>query len=105
MSSTTSSLAPRLPKTNADAERALEDLAALIEELSVLMEQETALVHAGRMKSAAEIEPRKRELAGRLFTSGEWLKANAKVLGNRYRRTAPCSTACRTRSVLCCRKT
>ena len=31
---------------------AIEDLAALIEKLSGLMEQETALVRAGRMKSA-----------------------------------------------------
>ena len=37
-------------------------------------------MRAGRMRSAAEIEPAKKQLAGQLFASGERLKANAKFL-------------------------
>ncbi len=66
--------------TSAEAERAIEDLAALIEKLSSLLERETALVRAGCMRSAAAIEPKKKELAGQLFASGEQLKANAEFL-------------------------
>ena len=66
--------------TIAEAERAIEELTALIEKLSGLLERETALVHAGGMRRAAEIEPTKKELASRLFASGERLKANAKFL-------------------------
>jgi hypothetical protein len=66
--------------TSAEAERAIEDLTALLEKLSGLVERETALVRAGRMRSAAAIEPTKNELAGQLFASAERLKANAKFL-------------------------
>jgi hypothetical protein len=38
--------------TTAEAERAIDDLSTLIEKLSGLMEQETALVHAGRVSLA-----------------------------------------------------
>ncbi len=71
---------PRAISTTAEAERTLDDMSALIERLHGLVEQETALVHAGRMRAAAEIEPTKRQLAGLLFASGERLKANAKFL-------------------------
>ena len=66
--------------TAAEAEQALDDLAALIEKLAGLVEQETALVHAGRIRTASALEPAKAELAGRLFASGERLKASAKFL-------------------------
>jgi hypothetical protein len=66
--------------TSADAERAIDDLTSLIEKLSVLLQRETALVHAGRIRSVTEIEPTKRELTGQLFACGERLKANAKFL-------------------------
>jgi len=66
--------------TAAQAEQAIDDLAALMEKLAELLERETALVHAGRIRGAAALEPRKAELAGRLFASGESLKARAKFL-------------------------
>ncbi len=72
--------APRPFTTTAEAEQAIDNLAALIERLHGIIEQETALVHAGRMRGAAAIEPTKRELAGQLFAAGERLKANAKFL-------------------------
>jgi len=66
--------------TKAEAESAIDALAALLDRLSGLLEQETALVRQGRIGSAAEIEPAKKELAGQLHASGERVKANAKFL-------------------------
>jgi hypothetical protein len=66
--------------TKAEAETAVDDLTTLLENLSSLVQRETALVRAGQVRGAAEIEPVKRELAGRLFTAGERLKANAKFI-------------------------
>jgi len=66
--------------TTAEAERAIDDLSALIEKLSGLMEQETALVHAGKVSRAVDLGQTKSELAHQLYTSGERLKANAKFL-------------------------
>jgi hypothetical protein len=72
--------APAAITTSTEAEQMIDNLAALIERLHGMVEQETALVHAGKMRSAAEIEPAKRALAGQLFTCGERLKANAKFV-------------------------
>ncbi len=54
--------------TAAEAERAIEDLAALIEKLTGVVEQETGLVHAGHTFAAAcSLEPVKVELTGQLL--------------------------------------
>ena len=66
--------------TAAEAEGALGELAALIEKLTALLVQETALVRAGDIRNAAAMAPAKQELTGRLFTAGERIKANAKLL-------------------------
>jgi hypothetical protein len=66
--------------TAAEAEQAIDDLAALMEKLAGLLQQETLLVHAGRIRNAAALEPTKAELAGRLFAAGERLKASAEFL-------------------------
>jgi hypothetical protein len=66
--------------TAAVAEQAIDDATALIEKLTGLVEQETVLVHAGRIRSASALEPTKAELAGQLFAFGERLKADAKFL-------------------------
>jgi len=66
--------------TAAEAEKAIDVATALIQQLSDLMEQETTLVRAGRVKRATELTPAKSQLAGELFTSSERLKANAKFL-------------------------
>jgi hypothetical protein len=66
--------------TTAEAEQAIDDLAALMEKLARLLEQETALVRAGRLRNAAALQAGKAELAGRLFASGERLKVSAKFL-------------------------
>lgn len=66
--------------TKAQAEGAIDELAAVIEQLSGLVQRETALLHAGHVRRAAEIEPVKKELAGRLYAIGEQIKANAKFV-------------------------
>lgn len=66
--------------TMADAERAIDDLHALIEKLSGLMEQETELVRAGKVSHTVGLGKTKAELAHALYTAGESLKANAKFL-------------------------
>jgi hypothetical protein len=63
--------------TASEAERAIDDLNALLEELSGLLSRETALVRAGRIRSAAAIEPVKKNLTGKLFACGERLKGSA----------------------------
>src|ERR1700682_64969 len=66
--------------TTAEAERAIDDLSTLIEKLSGLMERETSLVHAGKVSVAVALGQTKSELTHQLYTAGERLKANAKVL-------------------------
>ncbi len=66
--------------TTAEAEQAIEEIADLIERLRGVLEQETALVHAGKVHNAAALGATKSELAGQLFARGERLKANAKFL-------------------------
>jgi hypothetical protein len=75
--------------TTADAEQAIAQVADLIEKLRGVVEQETALVHAGKVSKAAALGPTKSELANQLFTAGEGLKANANFL----LRAAPAGTA------------
>lgn len=66
--------------TPAEAETAIEQVADLIERLRGVIEEETALVHAGKLRQATALGPTKSELASRLFAAGERLKANAKFL-------------------------
>ncbi len=66
--------------TKAQAEGAIDDLTALIEQLSGIVQRETVLLQAGHVRDAAEIEPTKKELAGRLYAAGEMLRANTKFV-------------------------
>jgi hypothetical protein len=66
--------------TTAEAEQAIETVALLIEKLSCLVEQETALIRAGRVRKATDLGPEKSQLAGELYACGERLKANAKFV-------------------------
>jgi hypothetical protein len=75
--------------TKADAEHAIAQIAGLIEQLRGVVEQETELVRAGKVRKAAALRSTKSELATRLFTASEQLKANAKFL----RQAAPASAA------------
>ncbi|MGB7098835.1 MAG: hypothetical protein WBD95_08715 [Xanthobacteraceae bacterium] len=75
--------------TATEAEGAIAQVADLIARLLGVIEQETALVHAGKVRKAAALAATKSELAGQLFAAAEWLKANAKSLA----RAAPASAA------------
>ncbi len=66
--------------TAAEAEHAVAQVADLIAKLRGVIEQETALVHAGSVRKAVALGTAKSELAGQLFAAGERLKANAKFL-------------------------
>jgi hypothetical protein len=66
--------------TIAEAEKAIALVADLIEQLRGVIEQETGLVHAGKVRKAAALGSTKSELAGQLYSAGERLKANAKFL-------------------------
>jgi len=63
-----------------EAEQAVDEMTALLERLAGVLEQETRLVHAGKVRSAAALAAAKAELAGGLFAAGERFKANAKFL-------------------------
>ena len=63
--------------TKAQAERALDEFSTLMEELSRLIGEETALVHAGHVRRATVIAARKQELAAQLFGASERLRAHA----------------------------
>ncbi|HEX3938759.1 MAG TPA: hypothetical protein VHX43_14735 [Xanthobacteraceae bacterium] len=66
--------------TAAEAEQAIEHMTALLERLAAILEQETRLVHAGKVRSAVTLGASKAELAGGLFAVGERFKASAKFL-------------------------
>jgi hypothetical protein len=66
--------------TSAEAEAAIAHVADLIEKLHGLVERETTLVQAGKVRAAAALGSSKNELAGELFSRGERLKTNAKFL-------------------------
>ena len=66
--------------TRAEAEQAIAQVGELIEKLHGLIEQETALVHAGKVRNAATLGPQKSDLTSKLYLTGESLKANAKFL-------------------------
>jgi flagellar biosynthesis/type III secretory pathway chaperone len=70
----------RAINTAVEAEQEIDDITALIEKLTAVVEQETELVHAGQIRTASALEPAKAELAGRLVASGEHFKTSAKVL-------------------------
>jgi hypothetical protein len=66
--------------TKAEAERAIDEVTALVDKLAGLLARETALVQAGQIRSVAEIAPIKQQLVGQLLAFGERLKANAKII-------------------------
>jgi hypothetical protein len=66
--------------TAAEAENAVAQVADLIAKLHGVIEQETALVHAGKVRKAAGLGSIKSEMAGQLLAAGERLKADAKFV-------------------------
>jgi hypothetical protein len=76
-------------KTAAEAEGAIAQVADLIGRLSGVIERETALVHAGKVRDASALAPQKSELTSTLYVVGERLKAHARFL----RQAAPAQAA------------
>jgi hypothetical protein len=66
--------------TSAEAEAAIAQVAGLIDQLSGIIAEETALVHAGKVRKATALGSAKNELAGLLFSRAERLRVNAKFL-------------------------
>ena len=66
--------------TESKPEITLAHLAELMEGLESVVEEETALVRAGRLCEASRLASRKSELSGRYFKAIEELKANSKRL-------------------------
>lgn len=64
----------------AQAERLLGALAADTEALLAVVEQETALLRAGRLAEALTLDPRKSQLAGRYLANAMRLRAGAALL-------------------------
>ena len=73
---------PVRPRIESAAEAAafLADLGTLLESLLKILEDETALVRAGRLREAAELEKPKTELAGKYYAATERLKGNGAFL-------------------------
>jgi len=68
-----------------ETEPTIDEMTGLIERLRGVVEEETALVRAGRLREAATLGAAKAALAGELAAGGQRLKANAELL----RRAAP----------------
>jgi hypothetical protein len=66
--------------SKADAERAVDDLTELFAGLSALLQRETLMVRAGKVRGAAAIEPAKKDLVGRFYAASERIKAHAKFV-------------------------
>jgi hypothetical protein len=75
--------------TAAEAEKAIAQVADLIAKLHGVVEQETELVRAGKLRGATVLGQQKSELASRLHMASETVKANARFL----LRAAPASAA------------
>jgi hypothetical protein len=63
-----------------EAASVLERLPKVMDALVDLVEQETALVRAGRLADAAQLEPAKDDLAREFLRHAAWLKANREYL-------------------------
>ena len=67
-------------QSKADAPTTTAGLAEVMEGLQSVVEEETALVRAGRLCEASRLAPKKTELSGRYFKAVEELKASSKRL-------------------------
>src|SRR4029453_8037811 len=66
---------PRTPiATPADARKLAEELLDVMSKLLSVVEQETALVRAGKVREAMQLEPQKTALSGRYVTAIETLR-------------------------------
>ncbi|MCP4620365.1 MAG: hypothetical protein GY844_28505 [Bradyrhizobium sp.] len=67
--------APRPPiATPADARKLAEEMLDVMDKLLAIVEQETELVRAGKVREAIQLEPQKSALTGRYVTAVETLR-------------------------------
>ena len=71
---------PPATHTKTDAQTTVAGLSEVMEGLQSVVEEETALVRAGRLCEASRLASKKTELSGRYFKAVEELKANSKRL-------------------------
>jgi hypothetical protein len=62
--------------SDGEARQVIDNLECIMDALLATVENETALVRAGRVREATELEATKAELAGQYFTVTERLKAS-----------------------------
>lgn len=75
--------APRPPvATPADARMIAEEMMEVMDRLLAMVERETELVRAGKVREAIELEPQKVELTGRYVRSVEILRVAQKHLAH-----------------------
>ncbi len=89
-----------------EAEQAVAEITALMERLAGVLEQETRLVHAGKVRGAAALAAPKAELAGRLFAVVRTFQSQREIsatIGADTVRGAACG--CRKASAPFCRRT
>jgi hypothetical protein len=70
----------------AEGEQLIAHLCGVVDALLGLVEEETALVRAGRLRAASAVAATKSELARAYFADAEQLKANAAFLATHARR-------------------
>ena len=91
-------------ETAAEAENLVRHLLAAMDALVATVEQETALVRAGKLKQAAALEPTKTELARLYAADTAQVKANLPgAVASRCRICSPRCASSTTRSTRCCR--
>jgi hypothetical protein len=73
---TSANTAPPVIRTEAEAAAALGEIADVMNQLGEIIDQETALVRAGRLAAAAAIAERKRELAGAFMAYAARMRAS-----------------------------
>jgi hypothetical protein len=71
---------PRVIDSADDAARLIDQIIAAMDALVEMVEDETALVRAGRLGEAAQLEQSKKELAQHYLVSTERLKANGRFI-------------------------
>jgi hypothetical protein len=82
MTGRTQAVAPPPIASVGEAERTIANLERIMDSLLVTVEEETALVRAGHLHAATELEPAKTELAGHYAVISERIKASREFLSH-----------------------
>lgn len=82
------SLAPEAASRGNDAQQMIGNLITIMDALVATVERETALVRAGHLNQASELEKEKSELASRYLADSAWLKANAAAIAQDFPKAA-----------------